>query len=119
MDERSMMSRRNPAREEDGMTHGTVTCMVIVAESVLEQGLLRDLSSCGALGWTITAGRGHGPRNRRMSELEGGNIRVETLVSASVATRIWDVLEERYFTSYAIAAWQYEVVVARAERYTG
>jgi hypothetical protein len=44
---------------------------------------------------------------------------VETLVSASVATRIWDVLEERYFTSYAIAAWQYEVVVARAERYTG
>ena len=114
-----MMSTRNPAREEDGMTQGTVTCMVIVAESVLEQGLLRDLSSCGALGWTITASRGHGPRNRRVSELEGGNIRVETLVSPAVAALIWDVLEERYFASYAIAAWQYEVVVARSERYTG
>ena len=54
-----------------------------------------------------------------MSELEGGNIRVETLVSPAVATLIWDVLEARYFASYAIAAWQYEVVVARTERYTG
>lgn len=114
-----MMSGPDPARKEDDMTRGTVTCMVIVAESVLEQALLRDLSSCGALGWTVTASRGHGPRNRRVSELEGGNIRVETLVSAAVAERIWDVLEIRYFTSYAIAAWQHEVVVARSERYTG
>jgi hypothetical protein len=114
-----MMSSPGPAREETGMSHGTVTCMVIVAESVLEQGLLRDLTACGALGWTVTASRGHGPRNRRVSELEGGNIRVETLVSAAVAQRIWDVLEERYFASYAIAAWQHEVVVARSERYTG
>ncbi len=114
-----MMSSPDPAREENAMTRGTVTCMVIVAESVLEQALLRDLASCGALGWTVTASRGHGPRNRRVSELEGGNIRVETLVSPAVATRIWDVLEDRYFASYAIAAWQHEVVVARAERYTG
>lgn len=101
------------------MAHGTVTCMVIVAESVLEQGLLRDLASCGALGWTITSSRGHGPRNRRVSELEGGNIRVETLVSPAVAELIWIVLEERYFPSYAIAAWQHDVVVAREQRYTG
>jgi nitrogen regulatory protein P-II 2 len=114
-----MMSSPDPVGEEEAMTRGTVTCMVIVAESVLEQSLLRDLSACGALGWTVTASRGHGPRNRRMSEIEGGNIRVETLVSAAVAMRIWDVLEDRYFTSYAIAAWQHEVVVARAERYTG
>jgi hypothetical protein len=109
----------SPDPEESGMTHGTVTCMTIVAEAVLEPGLLRDLASCGALGWTVTASRGHGPRNRRVSELEGGNIRVETLVSPAVAELIWEVLEERYFASYAIAAWQHEVVVARTERYTG
>ena len=101
------------------MAHGTVTCMVIVAESVLEQGLLRDLTACGALGWTVTPSRGNGPRNRRVSELEGGNIRVETLVSPEVAQRIWEVLEDRYFTDYALAAWQCEVQVARTERYTG
>lgn len=101
------------------MEHGTVTCVVIVAESILEQNLLRDLTACGALGWTVTASRGHGPRNRRVSELEGGNIRVETLVSAEVADRIWGVLENHYFTDYALAAWQYEVQVARPERYRG
>ena len=101
------------------MPRNTVTCMVIVAESILEPGLLRDLAACGALGWTVTPSRGHGPRNRRVSELEGGNIRVETLVSVEVAQRIWDLLEDRYFTDYALAAWQYEVQVARPERYTG
>lgn len=107
------------AGKENAMTRGTVTCMVIVAESVLEQPLLRDLSACGALGWTITASRGRGPRNRRVSELEGGSIRVETLVSPAVAERIWDILEERYFASYAITAWQQPVTVARSARYTG
>ena len=96
---------------------GTVTCVVIVAESVLEANLLRDLSACGALGWTITASRGHGPRNRRVSEVEGGNVRIETLVSASVADRIWDLLERDYFANYAITAWAHEVSVARTERY--
>jgi nitrogen regulatory protein P-II 2 len=105
--------------KETRMAHGTVTCVVIVAESILEQNLLRDLTACGALGWTVTASRGHGPRNRRVSELEGGNIRVETLVSHEVALRIWDVLERSYFTDYALAAWQYDVHVARPERYTG
>lgn len=98
---------------------GQVTCMVIVAESLLEPSLLRDLAACGARGWTITPSRGHGPRNRRVSEIEGGNVRIETLVSAEVADRIWAVLEQDYFTNYAIAAWHHEVRVARTERYTG
>lgn len=99
--------------------HGTVTCVVIVAESILEGHLVRDLAECGALGWTITASRGHGPRNRRVSEVEGGNIRLETLVSPDVAARIWDRLEQSYFANYAITAWQYDVTVARMDRYTG
>lgn len=96
---------------------GTVTCVVIVAESVLEANLLRDLAACGARGWTITASRGHGPRNRRVSEVEGGNVRIETLVSADVASRIWEALQRDYFANYAITAWEYEVSVARTERY--
>ena len=97
---------------------GKVTCLVIVAESVLESNLLRDIGACGARGWTITASRGHGPRNRRVSEVEGGNVRIETLVSSEVATRIWELLERDYFANYAITAWAHEVAVARTERYT-
>lgn len=95
-----------------------VTCITIIAESVLESRLLGDLDDAGARGWTITPARGHGPRGRRVSEIEGGNVRVEVLVSESVAARIWQVLEDKYFPHYAIAAWAGEVGVVRAERYT-
>jgi len=97
----------------------TVICVVIVAESILESRLVDDLKAAGALGWTITAARGQGPRERRVSEIEGGNVRVETLVSPKVAARIWELLSADYFSDYAIAAWTHEVQVARLERYIG
>jgi hypothetical protein len=53
-----------------------------------------------------------------VSEIEGGNIRVEVLVSESVAAQIWLLLEEKYFPHYAIAAWANEVGVIRADRYS-
>ncbi len=99
------------------MNPTTVTCVVIVAESVVEQRLLADLTDAGARGWTLTPAQGHGPRNRRVSEIEGGNIRVEVLVSAEVARTIWELLEAKYFPHYAVAAWAYPVSVARPERY--
>lgn len=94
------------------------TLVTIVTEAVLEPRLTRDLTACGARGWTITDARGHGPRNRRASELEGGNIRLETLVTDAVATSIMDVLSREYFPSYAVAAWTSAVTVTRVERYS-
>jgi nitrogen regulatory protein P-II 2 len=96
----------------------TVTCVTIVAEAVLEQRLLDDVQAAGARGWTITAAQGQGPRGRRISEIEGGNIRVEVLGSPDVIERIWRRLEDDYFPNYAIAAWSQEVQVARPTRYT-
>lgn len=95
-----------------------VVCFVIVAESVLEPRLLAGLADCGARGWTITPARGQGPRNRRVSEVEGGNVRLEVLVSTASAERIWSLLTEDYFPHYAVAAWTVDVSVARYERYT-
>jgi hypothetical protein len=95
----------------------TVMCIVIVAESVVEKNLIEDMHSCGARGWTLTAARGHGPRDRRLSEIEGGNIRVEILASEEVTTRIWEALEAKYFPHFAITAWAFPVSVARASRY--
>lgn len=115
-----MIDEEAPVDGGSGMEQtGAITCFVIVAESVLEASLLRDLGACGARGWTITATRGHGPRNRRVSELEGGNVRIETLVSAQVAERIWEVLQRSYFDDYAVTAWTLPVTVARVERYGG
>lgn len=95
-----------------------VTCFVIVAESVLESRLLHDVSVAGARGYTVTTARGRGPRGRRVSEAEGGNVRVELLVGDDVAQRLWDLLQQDYFPHYAVTAWTYPVTVARNERYT-
>jgi hypothetical protein len=92
-------------------------CIVIVAESIIEKKLLEDMDACGSRGWTITPSRGHGPRDRRLSEIEGGNIRVEILASEDVTSRIWETLEEKYFPHFAITAWAFPVSVARESRY--
>jgi hypothetical protein len=94
-----------------------VKCLVIIAEFVLQQRLLEDLSEAGARGWTLTAAQGQGPRGRRISEIEGGNVRIEVLGSSEVIDRIWVILEERYFPNYAVAAWSHDVNVARRDRY--
>lgn len=95
-----------------------IQCVVIVTESVLEAKLLRTLEQAGSRGWTISTARGRGPNDSRISDIDGGQIRVETLVSEEVAERIWGLLEGMYFHDYAMAAWSYDVAVHRVERYT-
>lgn len=108
------------SKNDDASTgRGSVVCVTIVAESILESRLVDDLRAAGALGWTITSAHGEGPRGRRVSDFEGGNVRVETLVAEDVAERIWGRLAESYFPNYAITAWTYNVHVARPDRYRG
>ena len=95
-----------------------VTCLTVVAESLVQDRLLQSLQECGAQGWTVTMAQGHGPSAHGVSGIEGGNVRVETLVSGDVAARIWVVLERDFFPHYAVSAWAYDVSVARLARYS-
>ncbi|MEI6688243.1 MAG: transcriptional regulator [Thermoleophilia bacterium] len=99
-------------------THGRVALLTIVAESILEPRVERELRACGASGWTVTAARGEGSRNRRVGDLDGGNVRIEALVSNETAAQIMQRLADDYFTHYAIVAWIADVEVHRSERYT-
>ena len=94
-----------------------VVCLTIVAETILEQRLTQEIQKAGANGWTISPAQGQGPRGRRVSEIGGGNVRFDVLVSEGVADRIWSLLQEKFFPDYAITAWSSEVRVARPERY--
>lgn len=96
---------------------GEVTLVTIVAEAVVETRLVKTLREAGAHGWTITAARGEGPRNRRVGDLEGGNVRIETLVSDDVAQTLMDRLAADWFPHYAVVAWTQRVHVGRTERY--
>ena len=95
----------------------TVMLVTIVAEAVLEDRLARDLREAGATGWTITVARGAGPLDRRVGDLEGGNVRVEVLCSPVVAEAVMARLATDYFPHYAAIAWVAPVEVARGERY--
>ena len=96
-----------------------IDLITIVTESILKERLISDLKNVGATGWTISAAQGEGPRNRRVSEVEGGNIRVEILADPQTIDRIWTLLKDSYFSNYAVSAWQSKVQVSRADRYLG
>ena len=89
------------------MTPTTVICITVVAESVLERRIVDDILGCGARGWTASLARGSGPNDRRVGDIEGGNVRIETLVPQDVAERIWQVLARKYFPHYAVVAWSW------------
>ena len=91
--------------------------VTIISEALSEERLLADLKRLGARGYTLTEVRGEGSRGVRASEWEGNNIKIETLVSATIATAILEFLAERYFPSYAVVAHQEEVDVVRGEKY--
>jgi len=93
-------------------------CVTIVAEAIIEDRVTQALIQCGALGWTSSMAEGHGPSaHGGVSEIQGGNVRIETLVSAEVGAAIWRVLEADFFPHYAVSAWEYDVKVARLARY--
>lgn len=97
--------------------HDAICLITIVAENVLEGRLTTLLRECGAKGWTITTARGEGPRSRRVGDLDGGNVRIESLMPRSVADATLTRLEEDYFAHYAVVAWVEDVQVRRVDHF--
>lgn len=95
----------------------TATLITIVAEAVLKERLIAELQTAGARGWTLTEAQGEGCRHRRVGELLGENIRIESIVSPSTAARMLDRLMEEYFPRFAVIAWTSPVQVLRGEKY--
>jgi len=92
--------------------------VTIIAEGFLEDRLVRDIKKLGARGYTIAQARGEGSRGVRASEWEGGNIRLETIVSPVVAEKILEHLAQVYFANYAVIAFVENVEVVRGDKYT-
>lgn len=95
----------------------TLKLVTIVAERILEDRLVREITHLGAKGYTITDARGRGSRGVRASEWEGPDIRIETLVSTDVAERIMTHVADTYFEYYALIAFVQDAEVARGDKY--
>lgn len=91
--------------------------LTVIAESILKERLIQDVRDAGAHGYTITDAEGEGIRQRRVGEILGANIRLETIVSAEVAERLLGVISTEYFERYAVVAYLSTVNVIRGEKY--
>jgi nitrogen regulatory protein P-II 2 len=101
------------------VTPSEIHLLTVIAESVLEDRLIRDMTAQGATGWTVTPCRGHGSSGGHAADFEGGNVRVEVLVPMEQLEAVWSLLERDYFDRYSTVAWSAPVRVRRPEKYSG
>jgi nitrogen regulatory protein P-II 2 len=94
-----------------------LSLVTIVAESLLRDRLVSSILAAGAKGFTITEAEGEGSRHRRVSEILGANIRIETIVSEQVAEVLLSTLSNEYFERYAVIAYVSQVQVVRGTKY--
>nr|WP_240695899.1 transcriptional regulator [Candidatus Chloroploca sp. Khr17] len=95
----------------------TLKLVTVIAESILEDRLVREMHHLGAKGYTIAQARGEGTRGMPTIDMGGQNVRIEMLVSAEVAERIMAHLAEHYFTDYAVIVYAVDAQVLRSEKY--
>lgn len=71
--------------------------VIIVATAELQERLEKDLWSLGARGLTVHKVDGWGAHGRRRANfLDSGNVRIETLVQAPVAAKIFERVIKNY-----------------------
>jgi hypothetical protein len=99
------------------MSSHEIHLLTVVAESVLEDRLVREVTALGATGWTVTPCRGHGSSGGHAGDFEGGNVRVEVLVPTDQLEAVWALLERDYFDRYSSVAWSAPVRVRRPHKY--
>jgi nitrogen regulatory protein P-II 2 len=95
----------------------SLTLITVVAESVLEDLIVRDLRSIGITGYTASTVRGQGSRGVRSGAGGEGNVRIEVLARPDVADAALALLSDRYFEHYAVVVWLTEVGVLRGDKY--
>lgn len=81
------------------------------------ENLIEDIKNLGAKGYTMETAKGEGSHGSRMYELEGENIRLETIVSETVSNDIMSLLAKKYFDHYGIIAYVQNIDVYRADKF--
>ncbi|HET6424589.1 MAG TPA: transcriptional regulator [Planctomycetaceae bacterium] len=94
-----------------------LTILTVIAEAILKERLIEEFTRAGAKGHTLTECEGSGSRHRRVGEILGANIKLETIVSATVADKLLDRLANEYFPKFAVIAYLSPVSVVRGEKY--
>lgn len=100
------------------MSTTELTLVTLIAERVLEAKLTKLVITNGATGYTVTDARGEGSRHVGSHTFEGRNVKVEAVVSPSVAEKILAEVAEKYFPHYGVIAYSNPISVVRGDKYT-
>ncbi len=100
------------------MTKHPKTLLVIVAEAVLEQQLVRDARQRGAQGWTVNEVRSAGREGVREGAWEADRtIELKVICDEAVADAIAEHVLTVYAPNYSVAMYFSSVAVLRPERF--
>lgn len=104
------------------MTPAPLKLLTILIEPEIAGRLAEELLAHGARGYSLCPGRGKWQRGLTsaggvVSDWEGENVRIETVVPSRVADAVFAHLRVHYFPYYAIFAYTTDVAVERPERY--
>ena len=88
--------------------------VVIVAERLLKEGIIEILHDGGSTGHTITACESEDSKGNNVSDWEGRNVQIETLVEPEAAEKILKIIGARYLQNYSIIAYSSDVTVLRS-----
>lgn len=91
--------------------------VTIVTERILRDEIIDLIKEKGAKGHTITDTTGEGSRGTRVSDFEGKNVKIESVVSRDVGNKIIDAISEVYFENYAVIVYAHPVKVVRGDKY--
>lgn len=92
--------------------------VTIIAESVLESAIVKDIKRMGARGYTLVDARGEGARGVRNGDWDQNrNILIQTICGEEVAHTIMDFLYDQYYDDYAIIAYATEIEIHRADKF--
>ena len=92
--------------------------VTIVAERVVQIGLLEMIHGLGATGHTIYEVQGEGSRGGvHGGTWERRSVKIETTVPPEVAERIAEQVAERYFRHHSVIVYLQDVEVLRGSKY--
>ncbi len=105
------------------MTH-RATEITIVAERLLQEGIVRIIEAAGATGYTVLEGSGkgsHGLRSRERPSVAGGAfdiVKIEVIVAGrEAAERIAQEVADAYFSDYAGIVYVEDVEILRPSKF--
>ncbi len=100
------------------MTKHPKTLLVIVAEAVLEQQLVRDARQRGAQGWIVNEVHGAGREGVREGAWDADRtIELKVICDEAVADAIAEHVLTVYAPNYSVAMYFSSVAVLRPERF--